>query len=503
MGGALRGVLAPVVNKGLRGGIGRRGQVHQPGGPEAIVGVDVPFIAEGASSLIQRGGLARRQAGHPGVAPESELAVGSRHCDISRADIDGEQLSGQRVLRLPAVRWRAEPRIHPGTRPGRWVLRIRGSVVMRLLVGHQRPVGGVRSVDARFPPGLPEDLVPAEEREVHPGVASGLDVRALLAGPVLVVASRKEDLVVEEKRPSRGDVKAARVAHVVPIGLHKPDHGVFGVHEPARAVVIQRRLPRPVVRHFGGAFVGLRAPGRAVGCALVEAVAGGDVGPGVVGLPGLIRGLEQHVGVAGVVADDERDETAAARVIADQMGEVQAGHRGARHRPRGRHGPVAAVDEPGGRGVVLARRLGLRERGGRKHPWDHLVGTIALVVPKAQDVDVVRACRGVDLEGFGFPGIHAHRRGEALDRRVPCTAHLPVARRVASQSVLAGDHADHRWAARPGRSSRSRVDNGEQADKHYEYEANYQAWRPSPLCKRSCGRHTRPPQKRCRFASSI
>src|SRR5438034_5007348 len=93
----------------------------------------------------------------------------------------------------------------------------------------------------------------------------------------------------------------------------------------------------------------------------------------------------------------------------------KTGHGVGRHRPRGRHRPVPAVDQPGGRGVVLACRLGLRERGGRLHIRYDLAGAVALVVPDAQDVDVVRGGRGVDLEGFGLPHVHAHRRGEALD----------------------------------------------------------------------------------------
>ena len=101
-------------------------------------------------------------------------------------------------------------------------------VVVRLLVGHQRPVRGVRAVDARLPPGLPEHLVPAEEREVHPGVAGGLDVRALLAGPVLVVAGRHEDLVLldDGRGAGLGHVNAAGVAHVVPVA--PPGNGSSG-----------------------------------------------------------------------------------------------------------------------------------------------------------------------------------------------------------------------------------------------------------------------------------
>ena len=117
-------VLLAVVSEDLRAGVGGRGHVHQPGGPEPVVGVHVPLIAERADPCIERGGLAGRQAGHPGVAPEPELAVLRRHGDVGRAGVDVEQLPGQRVLRLPAVARRAEPRIHPGARPGGRVLRI-------------------------------------------------------------------------------------------------------------------------------------------------------------------------------------------------------------------------------------------------------------------------------------------------------------------------------------------------------------------------------------------
>ena len=99
-GGAVRLGRAAVVGEDLRAGAGRRRQVHQPGGPEPVVGVDVPLVAEGADALIERDGLAGRQAGHPGVAPEPELAVLRRHGDVGGAGVDVEQLPGQRVLRV-------------------------------------------------------------------------------------------------------------------------------------------------------------------------------------------------------------------------------------------------------------------------------------------------------------------------------------------------------------------------------------------------------------------
>ena len=57
------------------------------------------------------------------------------------------------------------------------------------------------------------------------------------------------------------------------------------------------------------------------------------------------------------------------------------------------------------RGVVAVQvGLGLRECGGRLHVGDHLARAVPLVVAHAQDVDVVRARRSVDLEGFGLAG---------------------------------------------------------------------------------------------------
>src|SRR4029077_4820052 len=107
------------------------------------------------------------------------------------------------------------------------------------------------------------------------------------------------------------------------------------------------------------------------------------------------------------------------RVVPFQVGDVQTGHRVTWHRPRGRHGPVAAVNEPG-RGDVVgpivrqAAGLGLRGRGRRLQVRDDLARAVSLVVPDAQDVDMVRSRQGIDLERFGLSGVHAHRCGEAL-----------------------------------------------------------------------------------------
>ena len=120
------------------------------------------------------------------------------------------------------------------------------------------------------------------------------------------MAGRHEDLVLLKDRriAGLGDVEATGVADVVAVRLQEPDHRVLGVHEPARAVVVRPGMPGPVVGHLGGALIRLGVAGRAVDRAAVQAVAT----LGVVGLPGLVGGLEQDVGVARVVAHHERDQ---------------------------------------------------------------------------------------------------------------------------------------------------------------------------------------------------
>jgi hypothetical protein len=85
--------------------------------------------------------LACLQASHGGIAPEPQAPVLSWHLNVGGAGVDVEQLTGECVLRLAAIGWRAEPRVRPCARLG----------------------------DAGLPPGLPEHLVPAEERQIDTG----------------------------------------------------------------------------------------------------------------------------------------------------------------------------------------------------------------------------------------------------------------------------------------------------------------------------------------------
>ena len=165
-------------------------------------------------------------------------------------------------------------------------------VRVRLLVGDERAVV-VR------PARLPEHLVAAEEGEVHAGVARGLDVAALLPGPVLVVADGQERAVLQQLRAAPVGVRPAGVAHVVAVALQPAEHRELGVeHEVLRAG--RARRERPVVADL------VRPAG---GLADVERVAAELV----VGLPRGVGGLEQHVGAAVVVADDEGDVALGAR----------------------------------------------------------------------------------------------------------------------------------------------------------------------------------------------
>ena len=145
------------------------------------------------------------------------------------------------------------------------------------------------------------------------------------------------------------------------------------------------------------------------------------------------------------------------------MRDVHARHRIARHRPRRRHPPVAAVDQPR-RGVRQTRRLGLRQRRGRPDPRRHLARPLPLVVPQPQNIDVVRSRRRLDLEPDRLTHIHAHRRREPLDRRIPDPAHLPIRRRITRQRIL----TRHRIPTRPQRQRRNPQHHNKRAYKNEE-----------------------------------
>ena len=197
-----------------------------------------------------------------------------------------------------------------------------------------RTAGGCRSllVDDHRPPvvrrilrrvlhaGLPVDLIPAEEREIHAGIARGLHSVTLLLRPVLVVPDREECLMLEELGGAEAGVEVRRVADVVAVALEPADHGVFGGEEPV-LLVAATSGERTVVAELLGVHAG---GSRAVG--VVPAV-------GVVGLPGRVRGLGQEIGAAVVVAHDEDDVARPSVVGSRGPGDVDAGCRIGRHTP--------------------------------------------------------------------------------------------------------------------------------------------------------------------------
>ena len=167
--------------------------------------------------------------------------------------------------------------------------------------------------------------------------------------------------------------------------------------------------------------------------ALVEAVAAVLV----VRLPRRVGRLEEQVGMSAVVADDEDHVTCAARVVADQLRDVDAGDCVRRDVPLRRHGPVAAVDEPG-RGSGETGGLRLRELRRRSDGRDEARSASA-VVAQAVDVQVVGLSVGLDLELDRVALVDADVRGEALDARIAGTDDVPLAGGVARLEVLAVD----------------------------------------------------------------
>ena len=148
--------------------------------------------------------------------------------------------------------------------------------------------------------------LPLKNARLTPASRAATNVRALPGRPVLVVAARHEDLVVEQQRACAVDVGLARVADVVAVLLEEPDHRVLRPPDlrlllPVR--IVGRNLERAVVGDLEGTLVAAGVARWAERVAPVQAVAP----VGVVRLPGRIRGLHEHVGVARVVAHDELD----------------------------------------------------------------------------------------------------------------------------------------------------------------------------------------------------
>ncbi len=230
-------------------------------------------------------------------------------------------------------------------------------------------------------------------------------------------------------------VHAGGVADVVAVALHPAHHRVLGVEDPVLGRVAARREGAVVADLVG-------APGGRAGVEAVAAVA-------VVGLPGGVRGLEQQLGGAVVVADDEHHvAVASGAVLAHEPREVDARHRVGRHHPRGRNRPVAAVDQPGGRLAQAGRLLG------HATEWAYRVDPARArpaVVAHPVDVEPVQARDGVDLELDRLPLVRADVGGEALDVGVARARHVPLAGGAARLGVLARDLVGDRRVAGRGR----------------------------------------------------
>ena len=135
------------------------------------------------------------------------------------------------------------------------------------------------------------------------------------------------------------------------------------------------------------------------------------------------------------------------RVVAHQVGDVDARDRGGRDRPRRRDAPVAAVDQTG-RGVVWQAGWVWGSVAVGLMPGLDDAGAVAPVVAEAEDVDVVVGRRRLDLERLRLADVDADLRRVALDRASPTPLDLPVAGRVAGQGVLARDRVGHRRRTR-------------------------------------------------------
>ena len=169
----------------------------------------------------------RRTALSPGFSSATSVSRQKRKAAYSagtmrgslRPRVHGEDGARQGILGLCSFRIE-RPRVAPSPRPNVGDGVDLGAVV-RLLVGDQRPVSAGRPVAALLPTGLPEHLVAAEKGEVNARVTGGLNVSPLVARPVLVVANRQEQAVLQDLLTAAVTVDTGEVADVVSVRLEK------------------------------------------------------------------------------------------------------------------------------------------------------------------------------------------------------------------------------------------------------------------------------------------
>ena len=319
VGSSARTSRSPVVQQKCADVPRRRGHVDQACGPDAIVEIAVPLIAEqaGQSSAIA--------AGNGGVSPEAELRhTGGDANVVEPADVvDRKDRAGERIFRST----RSIDRIAKQTRSavGRTV-RVKLRPAPDVLVLDNRPVGRMAGVKARTELGVPIDLVAAQEGQVYARIRGRLHVVILGLRPVLVMADVQIRLCIEEQSWIGRGVDARDVVEIVAILLKPIDRGEFlAKHEIwwLRLVRVDVGLDRAVVAHRIGA-IAVR-PART----LIQIVAA----PRIVCFPRRIAGLEQKIRRRSVVTNDEGDHVLEIAGISGQFREIDARCRGAGDRP--------------------------------------------------------------------------------------------------------------------------------------------------------------------------
>ena len=196
-----------------------------------------------------------------------------------------------------------------------------------LFVANERSVRCICAINARFPAGLEEDFVTAEECQIHTGCSGRFNIGALPARPVLIMRDRHENLVLSDQRAVAVGIYATEITEIVAVRLKPTNHWSFRGEQPRVPI---KYVERPVVADFVG------AASRVSRVETVPTVV-------VVGVPGLVGRLHQDVGVAGIITHDKNRGARLPGVQTDESGKIDSGDGRAGHRPRGGYKPVAAI----------------------------------------------------------------------------------------------------------------------------------------------------------------
>ena len=231
---------------------------NSPGGREAVVGVDVPLVAERAGG--QRRGLRRSPAWRRWCCARSAS------CRRPRVRVMRSRRAAQLTMNsVPVSAFSGRPPSAGGLKRGSRQVPVQTGDGIDLRVGVRLLVARRASGTALPMPSMlfsqrvfQNTSLPLKKARLTPASRAASTFARCAADQYSSWPTDRKTLWLRIRLPERSAVDAGGVADVVAVGLEPADHRVLGVEQPVLAVVDATRAERPVVADLVGAAGGRR-----------------------------------------------------------------------------------------------------------------------------------------------------------------------------------------------------------------------------------------------------